>query len=59
MVDDFSFRLGVGLDFYLTEHLLINGEIGIPVRAKDWANFGSAITDNVGLTYGGGIQYRF
>lgn len=56
---DFAFRAGFGLDFYLTENWVINGDIALTVRVKDYGDIGSAVTDNVALTYGGGVQYRF
>lgn len=56
---DFHFRTGVGLDFYLTEHWLLNGEIGAGVRVSAFSEIGSEPTDNVTMTYSVGVQYRY
>jgi opacity protein-like surface antigen len=56
---DFHFRTGVGLDVYITEHWLVNGELGVGARVARFTEIGSEITDNVTLTYTFGAQYRF
>lgn len=56
---DFVLRPGVGLDSYVTKNWVVNLELGIPVRFADYSNIPSETTDNVTLTFSGGIQYRF
>ena len=56
---DFVLRTAVGVDTYFGEHWVFNIELAPSVRFKDYNNIPSAITDNVTLTVGGGLQYRF
>jgi opacity protein-like surface antigen len=56
---DFVLRIGVGLDAYITENWLVNLEIAPWVRFADWGSIPSEFTDNVSLTFSGGVQYRF
>jgi opacity protein-like surface antigen len=52
-------RFGLGVDGYITEHWVVNLELAPGIRFKDWGNIPSASTDNVTLTFSGGVQYRF
>ena len=52
-------RFGLGVDGYITEHWVVNLELAPGIRFKDWDNIPSASTDNVTLTFSGGVQYRF
>jgi opacity protein-like surface antigen len=56
---DFVLRLGLGLDAYVTENWLVNLEIAPSIRFTDYNNIPSQSTDNVSLTFSGGVQYRF
>ncbi len=56
---DLLLRVGIGLDAYVTEHWLVNLELAPSVRFTDYGDIGSPSTDNVTLTFSGGIQYRF
>lgn len=56
---DFAIRPAIGLDVALTENWALFTELGLPVRFADWGDIPSEITDNVTLSVGGGIQYRF
>lgn len=56
---DLLLRIGLGLDAYLTKHWLLNAELAPSIRFADYANIPSASTDNVSLTFSGGVQYRF
>ncbi|MDH3504907.1 MAG: porin family protein [Nitrospirota bacterium] len=49
---DFAFRVGVGLDSYMTEHWLVNVEISNVHPSGD-------VDDINYYSLGGGIQYRF
>jgi hypothetical protein len=56
---DFVFRPSLGLDSYVTESWVINFEIAPSIRFADYGNIPSETTDNVSLTFSGGLQYRF
>ena len=56
---DFVLRLGFGLDTYITENWIVNFEIAPSVRFRNYTNIPSELTDNVSLTFSGGVQYRF
>ena len=56
---DLLLRVGIGLDAYVTEHWLVNLELAPSIRFADYGNIPSTSTDNVTLTFSGGIQYRF
>jgi opacity protein-like surface antigen len=56
---DFVFRPALGLDCYITEHWLVNFEVAPSVSVKSWKNIPDSPTDNISLTAGAGIQYRF
>ena len=56
---DLMLRFGIGLDAYVTKHWLLNLELAPSIRFTDYGNIGSESTDNVSLTFSGGIQYRF
>jgi opacity protein-like surface antigen len=55
---DFVLRAGVGIDGYLTEHLLLNVELAPSIRFTDWIR-ATESTDNVAMTLSFGGQYRF
>ena len=56
---DLVLRFGFGLDAYVTKHWLVNLELAPAVRFADYSNIPSASTDQVSLTFSGGLQYRF
>ena len=56
---DFTLRVGVGLDAYITENWLINVELAPSIRFADYRDIPRETTDNVTLTVSGGIPYRF
>jgi opacity protein-like surface antigen len=56
---DVTLRTAVGLDFYITEHWVLDTELAPSVRFKDYDDIPSATTDNVTLTWSVGVQYRF
>ena len=56
---DFALRPGAGMDFYFNEHWSINFEVATTLRAKDWGDLGSVVTDNAIVTYGAGAAYHF
>ena len=56
---DFMLRTAIGIDGYITEHWLINLEVAPSIRFSDYSDIPSETTDNVTLTVGLGIQYRF
>ena len=56
---DFTLRLPLGIDGYITENWLLNLEIAPSIRFADYSNIPSETTDNVTLTVGLGVQYRF
>jgi hypothetical protein len=56
---DFVIRPAFGLDVSVTENWVLFAELGLPVRFADWTDIPSQLTDNVSLTAGGGLQYRF
>ncbi|MBW2275536.1 MAG: porin family protein [Deltaproteobacteria bacterium] len=56
---DFTLRTALGLDFYITEHWVIDGEIAPSIRFTDYSNIPSKSTDNVTMTVSIGVQYRF
>ncbi len=55
----FAARPGVGLDFYISQHWLVNVEVAGVVALRDIEALGSSATDIWYLSAGGGIQYRF
>jgi opacity protein-like surface antigen len=55
---DAAIRTGVGLDIYATKSWLVNFELAPSVRFKDYV-LPTISTDNVTLTFTGGVQYRF
>jgi hypothetical protein len=56
---DLVLRIGLGLDSYLSEHWVVNLELAPSIRFADYGDIPSQSTDNVSLTFSGGIQYRF
>ena len=56
---DFMLRAGFGIDAYITENWLVNMEVAPSIRFADYANIPSKTTDNVTLTIGLGVQYRW
>jgi opacity protein-like surface antigen len=56
---DFVLRTAIGLDGYITENWLLNLELAPSIRFADYSNIPSETTDNVTLTVGVGVQYRF
>jgi opacity protein-like surface antigen len=56
---DFVMRFGLGIDAYINENWLVNLEIAPAVRLADYGTIPSEITDNVSMTFGAGVQYRF
>jgi hypothetical protein len=52
----FATRPAVGLDVYLTENLLVNGEVGATIGVFE---SDGAVDDEYYLSFGGGLQYRF
>lgn len=52
-------RTAIGLDGYITENWLLNLELAPSIRFADYSNIPSETTDNVTLTVGVGVQYRF
>ena len=56
---DFVIRPALGLDVSVTEKWVLFAELGLPVRFADWTDIPSQLTDNVSMTVGGGVQYRF
>jgi opacity protein-like surface antigen len=55
---DPAFRTGIGLDLYATKSWLINFELAPSIRFRDYV-IPKESTDNVTLTFTGGVQYRF
>ncbi len=56
---DFMLRTAFGIDAYITENWLVNLELAPSMRFADYGNIPSKTTDNVLLTIGAGVQYRF
>ena len=56
---DFVLRTAIGLDGYITENWLLNLEVAPSIRFADYSNIPSETTDNITLTVGIGVQYRF
>lgn len=56
---DFTLRFGFGIDGYITENWLLNLEVAPSIRFTDYGDIPSKTTDNVLLTIGLGLQYRF
>ena len=56
---DFAIRPALGIDIAATENVALFVELGLPIRFADWSDIVSEVTDNVSMTVGGGIQYRF
>jgi opacity protein-like surface antigen len=56
---DFAIRPALGLDVAATENVAVFVEIGVPIRFATWRDIPSEVTDNVSLTVGAGVQYRF
>jgi opacity protein-like surface antigen len=48
----FLARMGGGVDLYLTDHIVVEAEVGYALPAGD-------LDDYQFVTFGGGIQYRF
>ena len=55
---DFMLRTAIGIDTYITENWLVNLEVAPSIRFADYIN-PSETTDNVTLTFGLGVQYRW
>jgi opacity protein-like surface antigen len=55
---DAAVRTGFGLDIYATKNWLINFELAPSIRFRDYI-LPTTSTDNVTLTFTGGVQYRF
>jgi hypothetical protein len=56
---DFTLRFAIGIDAYITENWLVNLELAPSVRFADYGDIPSEVTDNVTLTFGAGVQYRW
>ena len=56
---DFMLRTAFGIDAYITENWLVNLELAPSVRFADYKNIPLKTTDNVLLTVGVGVQYRW
>jgi len=56
---DFTLRTAFGVDGYITEHWLVNLELAPSMRFADYSRIPSETTDNVLLTIGLGVQYRW
>jgi hypothetical protein len=56
---DFTLRTAIGVDGYITEHWLVNFELAPSIRFTDYSRIPSETTDNVLLTIGLGVQYRW
>jgi len=56
---DFVLRFGLGIDGYINENWVVNLEIAPSIRFADYGEIPSETTDNVSLTFGAGLQYRF
>jgi len=56
---DFMLRTAIGIDGYVTENWLVNLEVAPSIRFADYSRIPSETTDNVSLTVGLGVQYRF
>ena len=56
---DFILRMALGVDGYITENWLVNLEIAPAIRFADYTNVPTEITDNIVMTVGLGVQYRF
>jgi opacity protein-like surface antigen len=50
--EDFAIRVGGGLDFYVTENVVLTAEV-------DWIKPTDDLEDFSYVTIGGGLQYRF
>ncbi len=57
----FTVRPGVGIDFYLTRHIVLNAEFDGVLGVSSLSTPGPAgsINDTIYLSIGGGLQYRF
>lgn len=55
---DFMLRTAIGIDAYITENWLVNLELAPSIRFADYVR-PSETTDNVTLTLGLGVQYRW
>ena len=55
---DFMLRAAFGIDAYITENWLVNLELAPSIRFADYVR-PSETTDNVTLTLGLGVQYRW
>ena len=51
--------LRVGLDAYVTKNWLVNVELAPSVRFAEYGDILGTATDNVSLTFTGGVQYSF
>jgi hypothetical protein len=51
-------RVAIGLDVYVTKHWVIDLELAPSIRFTDFV-IPTTATDNVTLTFSGGVQYRF
>jgi hypothetical protein len=56
---DFMLRTAFGIDAYITENWLVNLELAPSIRFADYGDIPSEVTDNVTLTFGAGVQYRW
>ena len=56
---DFTLRFAFGIDAYITENWLVNLELAPSMRFADYGKIVSKTTDNVLLTIGAGVQYRW
>ena len=56
---DFMLRTAIGIDGYITENWLVNLEVAPSIRFADYSRIPRETTDNVSLTVGLGVQYRF
>jgi hypothetical protein len=56
---DFMLRMALGVDRYITENRLVNLEIAPAIRFADYTHVPTEITDDIVMTVGLGVQYRF
>jgi opacity protein-like surface antigen len=56
----FAIRPAVGVDFYITENIVVNAEVGPVVNVfKARAPFPGTTVAEFYMSFGGGLQYRF
>jgi len=52
-------RPALGIDFYITKHVVANLELAGVLVAGKFENIGTSFSDPIYLSVGGGLQYRF